>query len=131
MAKKRAAPLFEVAINGRKACTSGIAGYGVVNVILSRVKRNPARYPGARNVRFNKADWAKEELHVQVGGLDVNGIDEHLHWLKRTLKPGDEIAVKVLAEGVADKPKSLGGRLTTRSTRTRAKKAARAGKRER
>src|SRR5574342_103891 len=128
MARKQPSPRFEVFINGRKACTSGIAGFGVLNIIIGRVKRNPKRFPGKNNIRFNKSEWSREELDIQVGGLDVNGGDEHLHWLKRGISVGDEIVVRVLGRGTIDRPKSLGRRLTGRSTPMRAKDA-RAGKR--
>ena len=126
MARRKPTPRFEVTINGRRACVSGIVGYGVMNVIVGRVKRNPKRFPGKGQVRFSKSEWSREELDIQVGGLDVNGTDEHLHWLRRGIRLGDEIVVRVLGQGPIDKPKSLGRRrLTTRSTRTRAKGARR------
>jgi hypothetical protein len=131
MARKQPTPRFEVSINGRKACLSGIAGYGVMNVIVSRVKRKPNRFPGEAKVRVNKAQWSKEDLDVYVGGLDINRGDVHLDWLRRDIQVGDTIVIRVLEKGAVDKPKGRPGRrLTTRSTRTRAK-SARAGKRER
>jgi hypothetical protein len=105
MPKKQPAPRFEVLINGKKAATAGIAGYGVMHVIVGRVKRNPKRFPRDGKSAFSRAQWSKEQIDVNVGGLDINARDEHLHWLRRDLKAGDEITVRVLAAGKIDKPK--------------------------
>jgi hypothetical protein len=105
MPKKQPAPRFAVLINGKKAATAGIAGYGVMHVIVGRVKRNPKRFPRDGKSAFSKSEWSKETIDVQVGGLDVNAGDEHLHWLRRNLKAGDEITVRILDGGKVDKPK--------------------------
>src|SRR6266581_895344 len=117
MSKKRASLRFEVQINGRSACTSGMDGFGVLDVVLTRVKRNPKSYPGknAHPLKLSKAAWAKEHIDLYVGGLDTNHTDQHLHWLRENIKIGDEITIKVLPSGAIDKPLGRRRRLTTRS----------------
>jgi hypothetical protein len=115
-------------------CVAGIESFGVMNVILSRVKRNPRRFPGKSKVRFTEREWSREQLDVYVGGLQINGDDErndrHVDWLRRRIKPGDRIVVRVLSSGRFDPPRGAGRRLTARRSRTRAK-AARAARRGR
>ena len=129
-----ASPRFEVLINGRRVCVAGIASFGVMNVILSRVKRNPKRYPGRRKISYTERNWSREQLDVRVGGLEINGEDErndrHVDWLKRRIKPGDKIVIRVLSAGPVDPPKDTFRRLTARRSPTRAR-AARAARRER
>lgn len=122
---------FQVTINGRRACVSGLDRYGVLSVVLSWVKRNPKAYSGDKKSgsKLTRAQWSKEEIEFSVGGLD-SAADEHLHWLRRELSIGDEIAIKVLPPGRYDAPKGGYLRLTTRSRGTRAK-AARAPRRGR
>jgi hypothetical protein len=122
MAKRRTGLRFEVLINGRRMCTSGMDGYGVLDVILTRVKRSPNAYPGKDKhpTKISKATWSKERLNLWVGGLDSIA-DEHLHWLKRNLTIGDKITVKVLPPGKVDAPQGKSRRLTARSDGTRPK----------
>jgi hypothetical protein len=131
MAKRRAGLRFQVLINGRQACVSGMDGYGVLSAVLSRVKRSPKAYPGKNKhpLKIGKAEWSKERIEFDVGGLDSIA-DQHLHWLKRDLRIGDEIVIRVLSGGKHDAPKGQHRRLTARRSRTRAK-AARAARRGR
>src|SRR5262245_42436950 len=103
-----ASPRFEVLINGRRVCVAGITSFGVMNVILSRVKRNPKRYPGRKKISYTERKWSREQLDVYVGGLEINGEDErndrHVDWLKRRIKPGDKVVVRVLPAGPFDPP---------------------------
>ena len=128
---KVAAPRFEVLINGRRACVAGVDTYGVLNVILSRVKRSPLRFPKqrTRQVAHTKRTWSREQLDVYVGGLEINGEDErndrHLFWLRRQIRPGDKIMVRVLPVGPVSKPKGESPRLKKRSSPRRAKRGAR------
>ena len=96
-----------------------------MNVILSRIKRNPQRFPKAPG--WTKRQWSKETLDVYVGGLEINGEDErndrHVEWLKRYIKPGDRLVVKVLPPGRFDTPRPMGPRRPP--TRAKAARAAR------
>jgi hypothetical protein len=126
---KVATPRFEVLINGRRACVAGVDTYGVLNVILSRVKRNPLRFPKQRPGQHTKRTWSREQLDVYVGGLEIDGEDErndrHLVWLKRRIRPGDKIMVRVLPVGPVSKPKGESPRQPPRSGARRTKRGAR------
>ena len=128
---KVAAPRFEVLINGRRACIAGVDTYGVLNVILSRVRRSPLRFPkqGTGQVEHTKRTWSREQLDVYVGGLEINGEDErndrHLFWLRRQIKLGDKIVVRVLPVGPVSNPKRESPRQPPRSGPRRAKRGAR------
>jgi len=122
-------PRFEVLINGRRACVAGVDTYGVLNVILSRVKRNPMRFPKQKHVRHTRRSWSREQLDIYVGGLEINGEDErndrHLVWLRRRIAPGDKIMVRVLPVGPVTTPKGVSPRQTPRSRSKRVRRGAR------
>ena len=110
MAKHREGLRFQVVITGRRACVSGMEGYGVLSAVLSRVKRNPTAYPGKNKHRITKAQWSKERIEFEVGGLDSIA-DQHVHWLRRDLRIGDKIVIKLLPGGKHDAPKGQHRRL--------------------
>jgi hypothetical protein len=126
---KVATPQFEVLINGRRACVAGVGTYGVLNVILSRVKRNPLRFPKQGPGQHTKRTWSRQQMDVYVGGLEINGQDErndrHLFWLRRRIRPGDTVMVRVLPVGPVGKPKAESSRQRPRSGAQRNKRGAR------
>jgi hypothetical protein len=80
--------VFQVYINGKRRCLAGIGNDGVLSAIATLVVS-----PGRR------------EMMLSVSGL-INPANEHVRWLDRKLRVGDEIKIK-FSEGVlADKPKS-------------------------
>ena len=94
----------------------------MLSAVLSRVQRNPKAYPGKNKhpLKITKAQWSKERIEFEVGGLDSIA-DQHVHWLRRDLRIGDEIVIKLLRAGKHDAPKGEHRRLTTRSRGTRVK----------
>jgi hypothetical protein len=95
---------FEIAIDGQKTCTAGVAPAGVTSVIASWVRR-PSRdlatdepLPG----RF------EEELSLDAGGLthDPDGAAVHVRWLRQPLKVGQRITLTVVETAEADPPLS-------------------------
>jgi hypothetical protein len=85
---------FEVYINGKKRCTAGVRGPGVLTATVCWVLREPKS--GLRK---------RKELNLGVGGL-VSRSDEFLEWLQRDLQPGDEVTIRVLEAAKVDKPKT-------------------------
>lgn len=78
---------FEVHVNGRKVCTAGLGGRGVLNVMIDYVSGE-----------------SRDEVALTVGGL-VRAMEEHVHWVERQkLQTGDEIQVKVIEAESADNP---------------------------
>ena len=92
---------FEVRLNGQLLCTAGVGNAGVLNTILAWVKRQPEACLDDEI----KEEWCKEELDLSVGGITNNGSkSEHLQWLSRRLKAGDEVLVKVVERTGCDLP---------------------------
>jgi hypothetical protein len=83
---------FEVFVNRKKVCTSGIGNYGVMSSILSMVKKRGRR----------------RRLWLEVGGLltdGANGGESHVRWLgQKRISIGDEIKIKVLEADEVDPP---------------------------
>jgi len=93
---------FEISIDGQKACTAGVASSGVTSVVASWVRRPSGDVaPGAPS-----GDRFEEELTLDVGGLthDPDGAPVHVSWLRRPLKPGQQLIVSVVETEVADAP---------------------------
>jgi len=76
---------FNVSLNGKKLCLAGVGERGVLSAIVSWV-----------------AGDRRADLFLEVGGL---ANEEHVDWVKqKRLQVGDEIRVKIVEGGSADKP---------------------------
>jgi hypothetical protein len=101
---------FEITVNGKRYCVAGSGAYGVLSAILSWVKRRPDRYDPAKNKDCTLEEWATEELTFDVGGLDSSDPagSRQIRWNPKdgpmVLKPGDEVLIRVLADGEFDEP---------------------------
>ncbi len=83
-------PTFNVHVNGKRVCTAGLAGNGVLGAHVSSIRRKASREPA--------------QLSLHVGGLD-SATGEHLVWHEALrLRVGDEIRIKVSADGPTDEP---------------------------
>jgi hypothetical protein len=79
---------FKVYLNGTKVALAGI-DRGVLTAIVSCVTGD-----------------GREELSVEVGGLDRE-FDQHISWLRdHNLRVGDEIRVKIVEAKSIDEPKN-------------------------
>jgi hypothetical protein len=82
--------MFKVQVNGKKVCTAGLPGDGVLGAHVSSVRRKGSRKPA--------------ELSLHVGGLD-SATGEHLVWREAlALHIGDEVRIKVSMDGRTDEP---------------------------
>jgi hypothetical protein len=90
--------LFHVYLNGKKLSTAGIGNLGVLGAHVSWVRRK------GQNTRAGKPESFEEELRLQVGGL-VSPVEEHVSWLNRGLKIGDEVRIVVGEDGKIDRPR--------------------------
>lgn len=106
-------PVFQVFLNGKKVSTAGVGDLGVLGARVSWVRRKRERSQAKR------ADKAKEELTLHVGGL-IAPAGEHVRWLDRKLKVGDEIQIAIVENAAIDRPRSRQRR--DRRTELRAKK---------
>ena len=87
---------------------AGVEGFGVLSAILTRVKRNPTKVNAKKLQNSTLEEFVKEKVELEVGGLDSNRDDidgEHFHYLRDSLKPGDEILIRILPPGDHDEPK--------------------------
>lgn len=87
---------FEVVLNGKRVCTAGIRGDGVLAVGLDRVK-HPGQEP---------------TYSLHVGALGSFGPDtgrnEHVSWpVPSSLGIGDEITIRLLEAGEFDDPTEI------------------------
>jgi hypothetical protein len=93
------APLrFEVFVNGDPVGTVGTNDFGVLTAIVGWVKRNPAAITTEMrgNPKFNETLFLTETCDLQLSALD-SVANRHELWNSTTLKPGDEVIIKVLA----------------------------------
>lgn len=81
---------FKVHVNGKRVCTAGLLGDGVLGAHVSSVRRKGSRKPA--------------ELSLHIGGLD-SSTGEHLVWHEALpLQVGDEVRIKVSMDGRTDEP---------------------------
>jgi hypothetical protein len=75
---------FEVTVNREPPVVAGSSKAGVLTAILSHVS-------------------ARTELTLEVGAM-VSDPREHLDWIKRGLKVGDTVVVRIVESGSPDQP---------------------------
>ena len=92
-------PVFHVYLNGRKVSTAGVGELGVLGAHVSWVRRK-----GERTLA-KKPDYVEEELTLQGGGL-ITPTEEHVRWLDRSLKVGDEVRIRVVGDAPVGRPRS-------------------------
>ena len=100
-------PVFNVYLNGKKVSTAGVGDTGVLGAHVSWARRR-----GEHTLAKNP-DSVEEELRLDVGGL-ITPADEHVRWVDRKLKVGDEIRIVIVEEAAVDRPR-------TRKRRNRSK----------
>ena len=81
-------PVFQVYLNGKRVSTAGVGNLGVLGAHVSWVRRS-----------------VEEELTLHVGGL-ITPTEEHVRWLDRKLKIGDEIRIVIVQDASVDRPRS-------------------------
>ena len=99
---------IEIHVNGKKQCVAGIACDGVVSAILSWIGR------GDEHPKL-----PREDISLRVSGLDSKR-DEHMDWITRDMKVGDEIVLRVVDVQKSDAPKKK-SRTPASETRRRQK----------
>jgi hypothetical protein len=92
-------PVFHVYLNGKKVSTAGVGKLGVLGAHVSWVRR------GGEQTLSRKPGRVEEELTLHVGGL-ISPRDEHVRWLDRDLKAGDEVCIRVAEDTRADRPRN-------------------------
>jgi hypothetical protein len=92
-------PVFHVYLNGKQVSTAGVGDLGVLGAHVSWVRRK------GEHTLAKKANTVQEELTLQVGGL-ISPAQEHVRWLDRDLKIGDEVCITVAEDSKVDRPRS-------------------------
>lgn len=83
-------PVFKVHLNGKRICTAGLPGDGVLGAHVSWVRRKGAR--------------GTPELSLHVGGLD-SSTGEHLVWQQALpMRVGDFVRIEVAEAARTDAP---------------------------
>ena len=78
---------FEVSVNDKRLCVAGIGNDGVLNTMVDYVNGS-----------------GRNELFLRVGGL-IGPTNEHVVWVRRRLKRGDEVRVRIVEATIAEPPK--------------------------
>ena len=104
-------PVFHVYLNGKKVSTAGVGELGVLGTHVSWVRR------AGEHTLSRKPERVEEELRLRVGGL-ISPDDEHVRWLDRDLKVGDEVSIRVAEDGRVDRPRSRERRDRARELRS-------------
>ena len=92
-------PVFHVYLNGKKVSTAGVGSRGVLGTHVSWVRRT------AEHTSTKKPGSVEEELRLDVGGLIVPA-DEHVRWVNRKLKIGDEVRIVIAKDAAVDRPRT-------------------------
>ena len=94
--------VFEIKVNGEQASNAGIDSKGVLNIIITWVKKNQEKLI-SNEVNKNQFE---EEITLNVGGLASGTNDNrlNLNWINRTLQVGDEINIKIIENSHIDEP---------------------------
>ena len=90
-------PVFQIYLNGKKISTAGVGDLGVLSAVISWVRRK------GEHTLAKQPDCVEEELSLQVGGL-ISPTEEHVRWLDRGLKVGDEVRIAIAEAAKVDRP---------------------------
>lgn len=89
---------FEIHVNGKRICTAGIGEPGVLAANLTWVGSE------LRNGVRNKTSKMDEYASIRVGGL-FSSTEEHVKWVRRNLRRGDEVVIRIIETVRADRPR--------------------------
>ena len=95
---------FEIWINDKKVCTAGVqAKFGVLSAILTWVRRDLNQF-----AEEERKTVLEEELNFDVSGHSNLGENdtEMAEWIRGSLKPGDEIKIRIQESNHVDEPSS-------------------------
>jgi hypothetical protein len=85
---------FDYYVNGKKVCTAGIEGAGVVATHVDLVRALPSK----------KGKTAREDVRLHVGGF-YSETRTHAIWLSRQLVRGDTVRIDVVEAPKVDRPR--------------------------
>ena len=92
---------FEISLNGKPVCTSGIDGTGVLSA----------------NVSYVRHPYDDGTFEIHIGGLGnyhpVEDTQQHVSWSKPEIGAGDTISIRLLEAGKFDLPLGMFGHPST------------------
>jgi hypothetical protein len=94
---------FEIELNGESLATAGTEDLSVLDAIVCAVGKLGRESQGAQRHQHD------HEIELTVGGLTSradHSADEHLVWIKRTLKLGDVVTLRLVDAVSVDAPRS-------------------------
>lgn len=95
---------FVVYVNDIQVCTAGIGDFGVLNSVVTWVRR-PAN---TRPAGLDDPQWSDEQLTLDVAGLarDGHGVDQNAKWVAQDLSTGDCVRIEIVDREECDPPES-------------------------
>jgi len=115
--QRRSALRLDVAVNGGRVCLAGSGRYGVLSLALTWVRHDPQKRPRSKTVE----QWGKGECSLRIGALTGSYQES---WAPLPLHKGDEIAIRVLGEGLCDLPPHRSRAIRPRASSSKVKKLA-------
>jgi hypothetical protein len=100
------APLrFQVLVNGKPIAITGTSTFGVLTTIVNWVRRDPAAITDElrKSPNFDEVKFSAEVCELELSALD-SITKRHASWGATTLRPGDEVTVRILPSGEYDDP---------------------------
>ena len=100
------APLrFQVLVNGKPIAITGTNIFGVLTTFVNWVRRDPAAITEEmrKSADFDEAKFSTEVCELQLSALD-SITNRHASWGSTSLRPGDEVTVRILPGGEYDAP---------------------------
>jgi hypothetical protein len=94
---------FNIEVNGKSLGSAGTDDLSVLTTIVSAVGKLGRESQGAPGSELS------HQVELTVGGLTARAASEenqHLDWIKETLKPGDVVTVRIVEASSADPPKT-------------------------
>jgi len=92
-------PVFDVYLNGKKVSTAGVGDLGVLAAHVTWARRK------GEHTLAKQPESVEEELSLYVGGL-ITTTGEHVRWVDRPLKNGDEVRIRIIEDAPVDRPRS-------------------------
>src|SRR3954452_22553845 len=94
---------FEVSVNGRVRCVAGLNQAGTLNALLNYWLFPPPETAWQKLFPTGPAE-VPEGCVLEVNAEPLQGETESVQWLHESLRPGDEVTIRVLGPGDMDPP---------------------------
>jgi hypothetical protein len=96
---------FEITINGQKITTAGVESeFGMLTALLTWTRRDIRELPAEI-----RSEVPEEDLKIVLSGQRIIAKNdmENLQWKGHTLKPGDDVRIKIVDVERVDDPQRV------------------------